>query len=178
MDIRVSNVGEGSKGLYNVVDERDFAPFNRIADIETVMNEVDGRRTFLDQLSDTCTKQKTLFQDVRDYVLHEWQERVFRYRDGPWKDPKTSFVRPQVVGEARIAHALMEPDSDDSEDEYESFEYASDADFEINKPGYEDIVRQYALRMAREGQPLNVQARETLAQLICKDGPNRWTYSS
>lgn len=160
LDIRVSNMGEGKHGIRNIPEEIqlrfDVNYCHRVAAVELQLTELDHRRSFTDEMDDGNTSQDTVFEDVRKYTLHQWQERVFHNRDGPWKDPQTKFVRPQVIsGWSGDDWRLAEP-----------YEFAPDAKFSINKPDGQDLLRKHEYRMLRQGKAFDPQVREALAQRL------------
>lgn len=165
LDVNVIHIGEGAEGLRNISlrsqaqQGLDPSYTERLPHIEMDMEAIRDRRTTIDEMDDGWTGQATLFEDVRNYTLHQWQERVYHRRAGPWKDPQTSFVRPQAVSgvNADGSWTLSTP-----------FAYAPDADFSINKPDFEDVMRQYDLAYLRRGEPLDPQAREALHELVRK----------
>lgn len=95
------------------------------------------------EVGDVATPQANLFEDVRNYTLHQWQERVFHGRAGPWKDPQTRFAKPQPLGDWHSIAGIERP------------EYAPDADFEINE-SRADVearrARHAARRAVRHGE--------------------------
>lgn len=119
--------------MYNGDAEGPYGEeMNRTADVETAMMDYEDLRTTLEEWESPSTPQATLYEDIRRYTLQQWQERAYDTGKGPWKDPLTKVVRPQVVG-----------GWDEDWETSDPWSYPQDADFRCNRPSLAQLQREW-----------------------------------